>query len=260
MIKLIQGNKALLEELMINLFGVVCINQETGEIEGVEINGSDADGYAIKIDTDMINDVQMMIIEAGMFSRIQAGVLSSELWTVDEAKLKNSFSLIASSAEKLDIILKDILRGAKVPTENTVLLQQPFAPGMYSTLTDVVIAFNLNDDQMKAVELSTKVAQTGIKVTNFTKKASMVAGTSANVLNRVGKEVTLATVEVGATVGVGAIKTGVEATACVANIAIRDLNHKELMKGDNVQTLMKTVKGLWGQKTSTTVQRGFGAL
>ena len=141
------------------------------------------------------------------------------------------------------------------------MLQQPYAEGMYNTLVNVVIAYNLNDDQMKAIQLSTKVAQQGIKVTNFTKKASMIAGASAHVLNRVGREVTLATVEVGATVGVGMVKTGVEATACVANIAIKELNHKELMKGDNVQSLMKTMRTMFKKENTTSkLSTGFGAL
>ena len=131
---------------------------------------------------------------------------------------------------------------------------------MYNTLVHTVIAFNLNDDQMKAIELATKVAQTGIKVSNLTKKARMIGGASASVLNRVGKEVTLAGVEIGATIGAGIVKTGVEATACVANIAIKELNHKELMKGDNVQSLMKTIRTTFKKQETTKLSRGFGAL
>ena len=131
---------------------------------------------------------------------------------------------------------------------------------MYNTLVHTIIAFNLNDDQMKAIELATKVAQTGVKVSNFTKKARMIGGASASVLNRVGREVTLAGVEIGATVGVGVVKTGVEATACVANIAIKELNHKELMKGDNVQNLMKTIKTTFKKQETAKLSRGFGAL
>ena len=51
------------------------------------------------------------------------------------------------------------------------------------------------------------------------------------------------------------VKTGVEATACVANIAI-----KELMKGDNVQNLMKTIKTTFKKQETTKLSRGFGAL
>ena len=83
---------------------------------------------------------------------------------------------------------------------------------------------------------------------------------AASVLNRVGREVTLASVEIGATIGAGMVKTGVEATACVANIAIKELNHKELMKGDNVQNLMKTIKTTFKKQETAKLSRGFGAL
>lgn len=56
------------------------------------------------------------------------------------------------------------------------------------------------------------------------------------------------------------VKTGVEATACVANIAIKELNHKELMKGDNVQNLMKTIKTTFKKQETAKLSRGFGAL
>lgn len=257
-VKMIKGNKRMIEELIANLLAPICTNEE-GQVEGVESMGSDEDGYCVKIDTEILNDIQLMVIEAGLSSRVQSGVLDE--YEPDMDIIQNTFALTANSPEKLEIILKDILGGAKVAEEHMVLLQQPYAPGMYNTLVNVVIAFNLNEDQMKAIQLSTKVAQTGIKVTDFTKKASMVAGASAHVLNRVGKEVTLATVEIGATVGVGMVKTGVEATACVANIAIKELNHKELMKGDNVQSLMKTMRGLFKKNDNMNkLSTGFGAL
>lgn len=264
-VKFIKGDYNLLNELVANLFSRVCVNlSEDGEpiTVGFELNGTDEEGYMIKIDTELLNDVQLMVLEAGLSARIQAGVLDKSLYTIDEMMLSNTFCLTANSPEKLDIVLKDILSGAKVGEENIIVLQQPFAPGMYNTLTNVVIAFNLNEDQMKAIQLSTKAAAHGIKITDFTKKARMVGGATANVINRVGREVTLATVEIGATVGVGAVKTGVEATACVANIAIKELQPKELLKGDNVQSLMKTVKGLWGNKNQSNqvVGRGFAQL
>lgn len=263
-IKFINGTRPELEELIANLFSRVCVNivDEEPVAVGFELNGSDADGYMLKIDTELLNDIQLMVLEAGLSSRIQAGVLDKTAYTVNEDLLANTFCLTANSPEKLEIITKDILGGAKVGEENIVVLQQPFAPGMFNTLTNVVIAFNLNEDQMKAIQLSTKVAAHGIKVTDFTKKARMIGGASANVINRVGREVTLAGVEIGATVGIGVVKTGVEATACVANLAIKELNHKELLKGDNVQNLMKTVKGLWAKKDNSNqvVGRGFAQL
>lgn len=256
-IKMIQCEQKVADELIANLLAPVC-STEDGTVVGVESMGSETDGYMVKIDTAVLNDLQLMIIEAGLSSRVQSGVLSG--YEVNESLVQNTFALIANSKEKMEIIVKDILGGAKVNEDNIVVVQQPFAPGMYNTLVNVVIAFNLNDDQMKAIELATKVAQTGIKVTNFTKKASMIAGTSAHVVNRIGKEVTLATVEVGATLGAGAVKTGVEATACVLNIGIKELNHKELMKGDNVQSLMKTIKSTFKKQETTKLNRGFGAL
>ena len=103
---------------------------------------------------------------------------------------------------------------------------------------------------MKAVQLSAKTAKMGIKVTTFTKKASMIATSTANVANRVSREVVLAGTEVGATILAGSVKTGVEMVACAANIGIRDLNPKELFKGDNVQALSKTIKSLWGNRNA----------
>ena len=248
-IKMIKGDERLIGELMANVFIPLCSNEE-GVVTGVESMGSEQDGYMIKIDTEMLSDIQLMIIEAALSSRVQSGVLAG--YEPDETLIQNTFALIANSPEKIEIVLKDILGG--------IVLQQPFAPGMYNTLVHTIIAFNLNDDQMKAIELATKVAQTGVKVSNFTKKARMIGGASASVLNRVGREVTLAGVEIGATVGVGMVKTGVEATACVANIAIKELNHKELMKGDNVQNLMKTIKTTFKKQETAKLSRGFGAL
>ena len=257
MIKLIKGNERMVEELIANLLAPVCTN-ENGEVVGIESMGSPEDGFCVKIDTDMLSDVQIMVIEAGLSSRVQSGVLTG--YEPDMSLIQNTFALTANSPEKVEIVLKDILGGAKVTEENIIVLQQPYAEGMYNTLIPVIIAFNLNQDQMNAIQLSTKVAQQGIKITNFTKKASMVLGSSAHVVNRVGREVALASVEVGATVGVGMIKTGVEATACVANIALKELNHKELMKGDNVQSLMRTVKSMFKKDNTTKLSTGFGAL
>lgn len=257
MIKLIKGNERMVEELIANLLAPVCTN-ENGEVVGIESMGSPEDGFCVKIDTDMLSDVQIMVIEAGLSSRVQSGVLTG--YEPDMSLIQNTFALTANSPEKVEIVLKDILGGAKVTEENIIVLQQPYAEGMYNTLIPVIIAFNLNQDQMNAIQLSTKVAQQGIKITNFTKKASMVLGSSAHVVNRVGREVALASVEVGATVGVGMIKTGVEAGACVANIALKELNHKELMKGDNVQSLMRTVKSMFKKDNTTKLSTGFGAL
>lgn len=257
-VKLIKGNERMIEELIANLLAPICTDAE-GVVVGIESMGSPEDGYCVKIDTDMLSDAQIMVIEAGLSSRVQSGVLTG--YEPDMTLIQNTFALTANSPEKVEIILKDILGGAKVSEEHIIMLQQPYAEGMYNTLVNVVIAYNLNDDQMKAIQLSTKVAQQGIKITDFTKKASMIAGASAHVLNRVGREVTLATVEVGATVGVGMVKTGVEATACVANIAIKELNHKELMKGDNVQSLMKTMRTMFKKENTTSkLSTGFGAL
>lgn len=242
----------LIEELVANLFELVAPgNAEIMEGEGI---------YSLKFDEEMLTDDQLMIIETALSARIQGGVLPRDLYEVNETIISNSFSLTASSPEKYEIIMNDILRGAKVKEGQIVTLQQPFAPGMYNSLVFVVIAVNLSEDQMSAIELSTKVAQQGIKVTNWAKKAGMIGGSTAQVANRVGREVTLAAVEIGAVVGVGTVKTAVEATACVANTVIRDLNHRELLKGDNVQTLLSTIKSLKSNKTSKQISRGFGAL
>lgn len=254
MVKLIRGSKEMLMELQANLFNRV-------NAEGHELGGSDEDGYALKIDTDVFNDSQIRLIETALNARINSGILDANAYTITPELVQNSFALTADSNEKLEIIQNDILRGAKVPVENIAVLQQPWAPGMYNTLSVVVIAFDLNEDQMKAVELSAKTARMGIKVTNFTKKASMIATSTANVTNRVAREVLLAGTEVGATVLAGTVKTGVEMTACALNIGIRDLNPKELFKGDNVQSLAKTVKSLWKNKGGNDkITNGFAVL
>lgn len=251
--KFIQStSKNLIEELMANLFELVAPgNAEVMEGEGI---------YSLKFDEDMLSDDQLMILETALSARIQGGVLPQEAYQINETIISNSFSLTASSPDKYEIIMNDILRGAKVSEGQIVTLQQPFAPGMYNSLIYVVIAVNLSEDQMSAIELSTKVAQQGIKVTNWAKKAGMIGGCTAQVANRVGREVTLAAVEIGAVVGVGTVKTAVEATACVANTVIRDLNHRELLKGDNVQNLLNTIKSMKNNKGSKQISRGFGAL
>ena len=253
--KFIQSTqKGFVEELVSNLFEVVA----PGNAEIME--DSESGMVTLKFDEDLLNDGQAMIIEAALLARMQSGVLDQSAYQINEALVRNSFSLTASSPEKYEIVVNDILRGAKVKGEQTMVLQQPFAPGMYNSLIYVVIAFNLSEDQMSAIELSTKVAQQGIKVTNWARKAGMVGGSTAQVVNRVGREVTLAAVEIGAVVGVGTVKTAVEASACIANTVLRDLNHKELLKGDNVQSLLGTLKSLKNNKTSKQVSRGFGAL
>lgn len=253
--KFIQStNKALIDELVGNLFELVA----PGHAEVME--DPETKNIMLKFDEETLTDDQIMIIETALSARIQGGVLPTEAYAVNEVLISNSFSLTATSPEKYEIIMNDILRGAKVKEGQIVTLQQPFAPGMYNSLIYVVIAVNLSEDQMSAIELSTKVAQQGIKVTNWAKRAGMIGGSTAQVVNRVGREVTLAAVEIGAVVGVGTVKTAVEATACVANTVIRDLNHRELLRGDNVQTLLGTIKSLKANKGSKQISRGFGAL
>lgn len=255
MSKFIQStSKGLIEELAGNLFELVAPGH--AEIMADEESGV----MTLKFDEETLSDDQLMIIETALSARIQGGVLPAEAYQVNDRLIANSFSLTASSPEKYEIIKNDILRGAKVKDGQIVTLQQPFAPGMFNSLIYVVIAVNLSEDQMSAIELSTKVAQQGIKVTNWAKRAGMIGGSTAQVANRVGREVTLAAVEIGAVVGVGTVKTAVEATACVANTVIRDLNHRELLKGDNVQSLLGTIKSLKNNKGNKQISRGFGAL
>lgn len=253
MVKFIKGDKRMLEELQANLLNMI-------SEDGHELAGGEADGYCLKIDTDVLNEMQLRLLETAMNARINAGVLDASLYQVQEELVQNSFALTADSQEKLDIIQNDILRGAKIPAENIAILQQPFAPGMYSTLTIVVLAFNLSEDQMKAVQLSAKTAKMGIKITTYAKKASMIGTSTAHVANRVTREVALAGTEIGATIISGSVKTGVEMIACAANIGIRDLNPKELFKGDNVQALSKTIKSLWGNRTDSKITNGFASL
>lgn len=253
MVKFIKADKKFLEELQANLFNRISDN-------GHELNESEADGCALKIDFDVFNESQIRLIETAINARINAGIFPANLYEVNEELVQNSFALTADSAEKLEIIQNDIFRGAKIPEENMAILQQPWGPGMYNTLTVVVIAFGLSEDQMKAVQLSAKTAKMGIKVTTFTRKASMVATASGNVINRVTREVALAGTEVGTTILAGTVKTGVEMAACALNIGVRDLNPKELFKGENVQSLAKTVKSLWGNKSNDKITNGFASL
>ena len=253
MVKFIKGDVRMLEELQANLLNMI-------SEDGHELAGSEADGYCLKIDTDVFGEMEMRLFETAINARINAGVFNPAQYQVQEELVQNSFALTADSAEKLDIIKNDILRGAKIPDENIAILQQPFAPGMYSTLVVVVLAFNLSEDQMKAVQLSAKTAKMGIKVTTYAKKASMIGTSTAQVFNRVSKEVALAGTEIGATVVAGTVKTGVEMVACAANIGIRDLNPKTLFQGENVQALSKTIKSLWGNKSDSKITNGFASL
>lgn len=259
MIRFIKGTEKEVKELEANLFARIITDAADGTVP-YQALGSDEDGWTLKVDLSYYNEMQLQLIETAIKARMTAGVLSQNSgWVVDEALTRNSFCLTADSQEKLEIILNDILRGAKIPEENIQIVQQPFAPGMTSTLVTVILAFNLSEDQMKAVELSAKVAKQGIKVQNFAKKTAMVATTTANVTNRVGRDVLLAGTEVVSTLGAGAIKTGVEMIACATNIGIRELNPKELVKGDNVQSLAKTLKTLW-KKDDNKVTNGFASL
>lgn len=139
-IKMIKGDERLIGELMANVFIPLCSNEE-GVVTGVESMGSEQDGYMIKIDTEMLSDIQLMIIETALSSRVQSGVLTG--YEPDETLIQNTFALIANSPEKIEIVLKDILGGAKVDENQIIVLQQPFAPGMYNTLVHTIIAFNL---------------------------------------------------------------------------------------------------------------------
>ena len=74
-VKLIKGNERMIEELIANLLAPICTDAE-GVVVGIESMGSPEDGYCVKIDTDMLSDAQIMVIEAGLSSRVQSGVLT----------------------------------------------------------------------------------------------------------------------------------------------------------------------------------------
>ena len=255
-IRIIKGSYAFLEELQANLFNMISEN-------GHELNGNEVDGYALKIDMSQFNEDQQRLIEVALKARIQSGIWETQPeeinFKINEELCANSFAITVVSAEKLEIVQKDILRGAKVPEENIIMLNMPFALGMYNTLVAVVIAFNLNENQMQAIELASKTARTGIKIQKFTRKAGLVAVSTANVANRVIKDVALAGTEVGATVLAGSVKTVVEASACALNIGIRDLNPKELVRGENVMALRKTIRTLF-KKDDSKISNGFASL
>lgn len=247
-----------LEEIVKNLIDPLTA-EYAPEAKGYEMNSQDGT-HILKLDFETIGLHKLPIIDAAINIRIKSGVFPSELYTVDNTLIQNVFGLTADSDEKLEIIMKDILRGAKVPEENIIVLVQPWAPGMYEMLTRVVLAFNLSEDQMKAIESASKVAKMGIKITTATKKVAMRAGATVNVANRVGREIVLAGTEIGASVLTSSIGTGVEMGAIVLNSAVRDLHPRELMSGTNVQQLVKTVKKSWGSKDSDKITNGFASL
>ena len=88
-VKLIKGNQRMIEELIANLLAPVC-TYELGEVVGIESMGSEEDGYCVKIDTDMLSDVQVMVIEAGLSSRVQSGVLTG--YEPDMSLIQNTFA------------------------------------------------------------------------------------------------------------------------------------------------------------------------
>lgn len=95
--KFIQStDKALIEELVANLFEVVAPNHaEVLESEGLT---------SLKFDEDTLTDDQLMIIETALSARIQGGVLPADAYQVNEHLIANSFSLTASSPEKYEIV------------------------------------------------------------------------------------------------------------------------------------------------------------
>ena len=84
--KIIKGSQKMLEELQANLFNML-------SEEGHELNGSEADGYALKIDEEVFNDNQRRIIEVAIKARINSGIMDPSAYTIDEELVKNSFSL-----------------------------------------------------------------------------------------------------------------------------------------------------------------------
>ena len=57
--KFIRGEQRMLEELQANLFNMI---SETGH----ELAGNPEDGYALKIDTDVLTDMQLRLVETAI--------------------------------------------------------------------------------------------------------------------------------------------------------------------------------------------------
>ena len=108
-IRIIKGSYMFLEELQANLFNMISEN-------GHELNGNEVDGYALKIDMSQFNEDQQRLIEVALKARIQSGIWEMQPeeinFKINEELCANSFAITVDSAEKLEIVQKDILRGA----------------------------------------------------------------------------------------------------------------------------------------------------
>lgn len=225
-LKLITGNTQILEEIKVNLLDVVA--NGISEIA----NLPDQDGMSvIKWDISSLDDSQYIIIETALYYRKQSGLLENIEVAIDESVTNMCFAIPASSQEKVNIIMNDIFGTAKVPKESIVQLAQPFAPNMLHITEVIIIAFNLSEDQLQAINNTATVAGFGQKLNKTVRKAKMTVHGSSKVLVSTGKEVAELTGAVGGTLLGGTVIAGFAGTATAldefTNIVTKDafINH-----------------------------------
>lgn len=237
------NNEDSIVELIQNVFAPLGIGYEIVE-EGVSYEAKDATARVASI---------------ALNARLNAGIIPEGSIEIDEEASATCFSILANTEEKLELMKKSF-ESCNIPEDRTIILHMPCTSAL-DNLGYLLIALDLTEEQLSAIKLAIKTARISLKVANVTKKASIIGSASAVAGNKIVRDVTLATVEVGATIGTGLIKTGVEAGACALNIGIKELNPKDLAKGDNVQKLTKTLKSLFKSKDNNkTITGGFSAL
>lgn len=224
-------SEELIVEVIQNVFTPLSVEYQIDE-DGVSFQANDA-----TIDK---------VINICLNARINAGILPQGCIEIDEESFASCFSVLANNDEKLEIMRKSF--ESCIPEDKTLILHMPCSATELDNLGYLIIALDLADDQLSAIKLAVKTARISLKVANTTKKVSIIGSASAVAGNKIVRDVTLATVEVGATIGTGLVKTGIEAGACALNIGIKELNPKDLAKGDNVQKLSKTLKSLFKSK------------
>lgn len=203
MFKTITGNTQAVEEIKVNLFDTI----EEGIAE-VVVDPTKEGASILKWNIDSLDDSQYIIIETALYYRGQSGLLTGLVLEIDESVTNMCFAIPASSQEKANIILNDIFGTAKVPKESIVTLLQPFAPGMYNVTEMLIIAFNLSEDQLQAINSTATVAGFGQKINKTVRKIKMSTHGSSKVIVGTTKEVAELAGAVGGTLLGGTVVAG----------------------------------------------------
>lgn len=224
-LKTIQGNTQAVEEIKVNLFDTIAPG--VAEI----IAKPDSNDSILKWNIEQLDDSNYIIIETALYYRQQSGLLTGIEVQIDESVTNMCFAMPASSQEKANIILNDIFGTAKVPEESIVTLMQPFAPGIYNVTEMLIIAFNLSEDQLQAINGTATVAGFGQKINKTVRKVKMSTHGSSKVLVNTGKEVAELAGAVGGTLLGGTVVAGFAGGATAidefTNIVTKDafVNH-----------------------------------